>query len=77
MSSNQERRVRGKRGGGSKSDRLEFRLDEEEREAFQDAARLAGIPLSNWIRERLRRAASDELEAAGMKAAFLRNFKLD
>ena len=77
MSNNRQRQGRGKRGRGPKTDRLEFRLDEEEREAFQDAARLAGIPLSNWIRERLRQAATSELETAGLKAAYLRNFKLD
>jgi hypothetical protein len=77
MSTSKKIQGRDRRGGGSKADRIEFRLDPNEREAFQDAADLAGIPLSHWIRERLRRVAASELEAAGLKAAFLRNFKLD
>jgi hypothetical protein len=39
--------------------------------AFRDAARIAGIPMSAWVRERLRRAATRELEDAGREVAFL------
>ena len=54
-----------------KSDLVRFRLQPEEREAFENAASLAGIPLSAWMRERLRRAARRELEEAGKQIAFL------
>lgn len=76
MSANTPPRGRERRSR-AKADRLEFRLNADEKQAFQDAADLAGIPLSNWVRERLRRAAASELEAAGMRAAFLKNFRLD
>jgi len=39
-----------------------IRVSEVEKETFQDAADLAGIPLSAWMRERLRRVAIEELE---------------
>jgi uncharacterized protein (DUF1778 family) len=56
----------------SKTDTLKLRLSSEEKEAFQDAAKLSGIALSAWIRERLRRTATRELEDAGREIAFLR-----
>ncbi len=58
-----------------KSDRVELRLLPEERAAFQDSADLAGIPLSAWIRERLRQAATRELEAAALPISFLESIK--
>lgn len=51
--------------------RLIVRLLGSEREAFQDAADLAGIPLSAWVRNRLRQAAIKELEAQALPIAFL------
>jgi hypothetical protein len=39
--------------------------------AFRDAADIAGIGLTTWMRERLRRVAVKELEEAGLIAAFL------
>ena len=56
----------------AKTDTLKLRLSAEEKEAFQDAAKLSGIALSAWMRERLRRAATRELEDAGREIAFLR-----
>lgn len=50
---------------------LEVRIDESEKEAFKDAAELAGIGLSTWVRERLRLIAIRELENAGRRIAFL------
>jgi hypothetical protein len=50
---------------------LLVRMTPGEKQAFQDAALLAGIPLSAWMRERLRREARKELEEAGQKIAFL------
>jgi uncharacterized protein (DUF1778 family) len=50
---------------------MEIRVTPEEKTAFRDAARVAGIPTSAWVRERLRRAATRELEDAGREIAFL------
>lgn len=54
-----------------KTGRVEIRMGEQEKRAFQMAADLAGIPLSAWIRERLRSAARRELIDAGQKVPFL------
>ena len=50
---------------------LQIRLTDREKEGFQAAADLAGIPLSSWVRERLRMAAIRDLETGGMRAAFV------
>jgi uncharacterized protein (DUF1778 family) len=50
---------------------LELRLTPAEKKGFQDAAALAGIELSSWARERLRRAAVKELKEASIQVAFL------
>lgn len=54
-----------------KSESLKLRIGPEEKQAFQDAADLAGVALSVWIRERLRQVARRELEEAGHNIAFL------
>ena len=56
-----------------KTDLVKMRLSSAEKAAFQAAANLSGIPLSAWMRERLRRAAVRELEDASMPIAFLQN----
>lgn len=50
---------------------LLLRLEPAEKQAFRDAADIAGAPLTGWIRERLRRAAVRELEDAGRDVPFL------
>ena len=50
---------------------LQIRLDELEKQGFVAAAELAGIPLSSWVRERLRMAAIRDLESAGLKIPFI------
>jgi hypothetical protein len=60
-----------KRSDQLKAGYLDVRLEETEKEAFRDAAELAGLPLSAWVRERLRRIAIRELEDAGRAVAFL------
>jgi hypothetical protein len=50
---------------------LQIRLTEAEKQGFVDAAALAGIPMSSWVRERLRLAAIRELESAGRKIPFI------
>ncbi|MGD0390138.1 MAG: hypothetical protein ABSC42_14420 [Tepidisphaeraceae bacterium] len=57
--------------GASKEEYLELRLDAAEKQAFWDAADLAGMALSVWVRERLRKAARKELEDAEKPVAFL------
>ena len=55
----------------SKSKLIQLRLQPEEKQAFQQAANLAGIALSAWIRERLRLVAIRELEGAGYSIPFI------
>ena len=50
---------------------LQIRLTDKEKAAFQAAADLAGIPLSSWVRERLRLAAIRDLESAGLRVPFV------
>jgi hypothetical protein len=50
---------------------IEIRVIAMERQGFRDAATLGGIPLSAWIRERLRLAAIRELEIAGQCVPFV------
>lgn len=54
-----------------KTESMEIRLQDDEKRAFQGAAKLAGIPLSAWVRERLRTACIRELEGAGLKVPFI------
>ena len=54
-----------------KADYIEVRCEESEKLAFKTAAEAAGLPLSGWIRERLRRVARKELEDMDMPVAFL------
>ena len=55
----------------SKSVSLLLRLAPSEKQGFGDAASLAGVPLTVWMRERLRQVAAGELQSANRKAAFL------
>lgn len=50
---------------------LQIRLTDLEKQGFMEASGLAGIPLSAWVRERLRLAAIRELENAGRKIPFV------
>jgi hypothetical protein len=50
---------------------LKLRTTESEKLAFAEAADIAGLPLSAWIRERLRRTAIRELEGAGRRVPFI------
>jgi predicted HicB family RNase H-like nuclease len=49
---------------------LQIRLLEQEKQAFEEAAKLSGISLSSWARERLRTKARRELQVAGKKIPF-------
>ena len=54
-----------------KTEVLQIRLTKAEKQGIAEAAELAGIPLSAWVRERLRRMAVRELEEASRPIAFL------
>ncbi len=50
---------------------IQVRLSVPEKLGFEQAAELAGIPLSAWVRERLRLTAIRELEGAGQRIPFI------
>lgn len=54
-----------------KTDTFLVRAQPTEKLAFKEAADLAGISLSSWVRERLRIAAIRELESAGRSVPFI------
>jgi len=54
-----------------KTEWIKLRLDPGEKLAFEQAASLAGVGLSAWMRERLRGAARRELIEVGQKVPFL------
>ena len=67
-----------KRGAPSKSAAerkaalTQIRLLSSEKMGFEEAARLSGLSLSAWMRERLRTVAKRELESHGKKPEFLK-----
>jgi hypothetical protein len=54
-----------------KSEILQIRISDAEKEGFKLAAALAGISISSWVRERLRLTAIRELEGAGRRVPFV------
>lgn len=56
-----------------KNEIVKIRVTKAEKQAFEKAAQLSGNPLSAWVRERLRRAATRELGEAGQQIAFLQS----
>ena len=55
----------------AKTETIQIRLTAAEKAGFELAAELAGIPLSSWVRERLRLTAIRELESAGRRIPFV------
>ena len=55
-----------------KTEVIKARATKLEKQSFQAAAEIAGLPLSGWVRERLRRAARIELKEAGRDVSFAR-----
>jgi uncharacterized protein (DUF1778 family) len=55
---------------------MKIRVAPDEKAAFAEAADLAGISLSAWMRERLRAAAIRELEGAGRPVSFVQRIPL-
>lgn len=60
----------------SKTEMMKLRLQPEEKAAFEEAANLAGISTSAWVRERLRTACIREFEGAGLKVPFIRQLTM-
>jgi uncharacterized protein (DUF1778 family) len=60
-----------KQADAVKADYIEVRCEGAEKQAFRAAAELAGMTLSGWVRDRLRRISRKELEDMDMKVAFL------
>jgi hypothetical protein len=58
--------------GHTKGQLLQIRLEQSEKDGFDEAATLAGLPLSAWVRERLRVIARKELEGFGRDVKFLK-----
>jgi hypothetical protein len=54
-----------------KTDFIKLRVTSTEKDGFQQAADLAGLALSAWVRERLRAAARRELVDSGKQVPFL------
>jgi uncharacterized protein (DUF1778 family) len=78
MQSQQAKRGRPPKGEDHrKTDYLEIRVEVAEKQTFRDAAELAGLDLSTWVRERLRANAREELERASQPIAFLEKANAD
>lgn len=60
-----------KKKGATKTRYLQVRVTDPEKAAFDDAADLAGLDMSAWVRERLRAVARKELMDGGRQVAFL------
>ncbi len=61
-----------KPAGRTKARYLQVRVEQSEKDGFDAAADLAGLPLSAWVRERLRQVAREELEGYGRSVDFLK-----
>jgi uncharacterized protein (DUF1778 family) len=55
-----------------KSETIQIRVTAQEKSGFTEAAEIAGISLSSWVRERLRNASIRELEAIGKRVPFVK-----
>ena len=72
MAAKKKRRGRPRKSSEEKKgESLLLRLETREKLGFSDAARIAGLPLTAWIRERLRKVATKELEEAKRPVPFL------
>ena len=55
---------------------LDMRITDSEKQAFKEAAELAGLSLTSWIRERLRTSSRRELVDANRQVPFLKEISL-
>lgn len=60
-----------KRSRDLKIEYLDVRLQATEKQAFREAADLAGLPLATWVRDRLRTASRHELIESGRQVPFI------
>lgn len=60
-----------------KSETIQVRVTPDEKAGLIEAAEIAGIPLSSWVRERLRLAAIRELEGAGRRVPFVQPVSIE
>jgi predicted HicB family RNase H-like nuclease len=59
------------RSGDKKIVPFNIRVSADEKAAFAAAAEVAGVPVSAWVRERLRKVSRKELEAANLPIPFV------
>jgi hypothetical protein len=72
MSKQKNRGGRPRKSSGEKQDGyLDVRLRAAEKQAFREAAELAGLSLAAWVRDRLRIASRRELLEFGRKVPFI------
>jgi len=58
-----------------KTDVIQVRMTADEKASFEMAAAVSGVSLSAWVRYRLRAAALNELQGAGLKVPFVEAIK--
>ena len=68
MGTSKKPRGRPRKTAGVKSEAVLLRMDPTEKAGFTEAAGLVGMPLSAWMRARLREMAEMELQYAGRAA---------
>jgi uncharacterized protein (DUF1778 family) len=58
-----DKRPRGRppKGDGTQTERIGIRTEPDEKHRFERAARKAGVSLTEWMKDRLSRAAKREL----------------
>lgn len=61
-----------KKEADSKNQLLQVRLEQSEKDGFAAAAKMAGLPLSTWVRLKLRESAVAELEQFGKTPKFIK-----
>ena len=54
-----------------KTDLIQVRMTTDEKLSFEKAAAVGGLTLSAWVRNRLRAAALNDLQRAGVKVPFV------
>jgi uncharacterized protein (DUF1778 family) len=58
-----QKRTRGRppKGAGTQTERINLRAEPDDKSRFERAARKAGVSLTEWVRDRISRAAKREL----------------
>ena len=63
---NKTRMGRPPKGKRTQTERIHLRTESEEKAAYEQAAEIAGLGLSDWIRNRLNAAAKREIKRAAL-----------